>query len=60
MKTHACPDRERLEEYVLGRLDAEGHGDLEEHLDACQGCRGLVATLDESSDLLLRRWSCKT
>jgi tetratricopeptide (TPR) repeat protein len=39
----ACPDAERLAEYVEGRLDGNARAHVEAHLAECEMCRDVVA-----------------
>jgi len=43
----SCPERETIENYVLGKLEAEELAEFEEHLQGCQAC---AAKLDEASE----------
>lgn len=50
MNAMTCPEQERLEEYLLGRLDPVGNEAIDEHLDHCPTCLSAVETLDESAN----------
>src|SRR5262249_23986427 len=53
MNVCTCPQREQLQDYVLGKLDLPSHQTLDEHLDECTSCQELVESLDGSSDPML-------
>src|SRR5260370_14320191 len=48
-----CPQRERLTEYVLGRLDVSAHEAVDTHVDECPACRSLVEALDRTTPPVL-------
>lgn len=43
-----CPERERLQTYFDGELDAAGSAQLEQHLATCADCRAELASLQAS------------
>ncbi|HEX3314703.1 MAG TPA: protein kinase, partial [Gemmataceae bacterium] len=45
-----CPERERLEGYLLGTLDAGTNDAVDEHLDRCTVCLSAVETLEASAN----------
>ncbi len=55
MTTIACPGRQTLHEYAVGKISDENAETLAEHLDSCPDCRAELATLDDASDTLIGR-----
>jgi WD40 repeat protein len=47
--TAAHPDRERLAAYGLGQLDEADSLPIQEHLDACAGCRAVVEAVPDDT-----------
>src|SRR5689334_11434612 len=45
-----CPEKERLEGYLLGTLDPGGIDAIDEHLDTCTACVSAVETLDATAN----------
>lgn len=45
-----CPEKERLEGYLLGTLDPGGIDAIDEHLDECTACFSAVETLDATTN----------
>jgi serine/threonine protein kinase len=41
-----CPNRDRLTDYVSGRLDLGAHSAVEAHLDSCPDCQATADALD--------------
>ncbi len=55
MLASTCPNRERLFDYVVGRLSDETSESVAEHLDLCQPCQAMLATFDDADDTLVAR-----
>ena len=47
-----CPEKERLESYLLGTLDPGANDAVDEHLDHCTACLSAVETLDASANAI--------
>lgn len=45
-----CPEKARLEGYLLGTLDPAGIDAIDHHLDACTACFSAVETLDATAN----------
>ncbi len=58
MSVPACPSRERLFDYAVGRLSDDASEVLASHLDACSTCQTMLAALDDASDSLVARLRC--
>src|SRR4051812_44490493 len=54
MKPSACPDREVLSAYVLGKLPAEASDQVAAHTETCPACQAVLTGLDTAADSLIR------
>lgn len=53
MNAVACPSRERLSDYLLGRLPDGGLESISNHLETCPDCESRVVELEQLPDPLL-------
>ena len=51
MTHETCPDRETLENLLLGKLTGPNHESLEEHFLTCEKCASKIETLSGSDEL---------
>jgi len=49
-----CPDNAVLSDLVLGKLPREAIEQLSKHVEACSTCQGLLDTLDDLADSVVR------
>ena len=53
--TTACPNRQQLLDYVVGKLDEPALDVVSQHVEQCGTCQSLLSTLDDSADTVLLR-----
>ena len=49
----ACPDRDELAAFSLGKLDEEALQSVGKHIEACQRCEDTLLDLDDGSDTMI-------
>ena len=53
--TTACPNRQHLLDYMVGKLDEPALDVVSQHVEQCDTCQSLLSTLDDSADTVLSR-----
>ena len=53
--TTACPNRQHLLDYMVGKLDEPALDVVSQHVEQCGTCQSLLSTLDDSADTVLLR-----
>jgi serine/threonine protein kinase/WD40 repeat protein len=53
--TTACPNRQQLLDYVVGKLNEPALDTVSQHVEQCGTCQSLLSTLDDSADTVLSR-----
>src|SRR6187455_3036699 len=53
MSSSLCPSRERLSEYLVGRIEEQSIEEISEHVAVCVECQAQLQTLDGNSDTLV-------
>lgn len=51
----ACPSRQQLLDYAVGKLDEPALDEVSQHVEQCATCQSLLSTLDDSGDTVLLR-----
>ena len=51
--TTACPNRQQLLDYMVGKLDEPALDVVSQHVEQCGTCQSLLLTLDDSADTVL-------
>src|SRR5437868_15459811 len=46
MNVCTCPDRQALNDYLLGTIDSAGEEAIDEHLEGCTTCQTAIDALD--------------
>ena len=55
METTTCPPRERLKDYLYGKLELDDSRMLEQHLTDCSSCEETATSIELESETLIER-----